>query len=136
MTTDPARTEMTLPDDPRLIPAVGAVVAHAAERAGLAKPVQEGFAAAAVDACRERFSLTHKGSDADFRLRVSAVDFPDRVEVSIEDFGGAPRSGDTEPLHPTLQHAMVDRVVQETRNGRVRTTLTKYIGASAPSPKD
>lgn len=136
MTTDPVRSELTLPDDPRLIPAVGAVVVHAAERAGLAQRVREGFAAASIEACRERFSLIHKAGEAKIDLRVSVVDYPDRIEVSIENAGGAAPSGDTQTLQSAQQHAMVDRVLQETHNGRVRTTLIKYIGAHAPGPEE
>jgi len=135
MTSDPARTELTVPDDPRLIPAVGAVVAHAAERAGLAHSLQEGFAAAAIEACRELFSLIQKGSNSDSRLQVSVVDFPDRVEVSIENAGGSARTENIESLRPARQYAMVDRVVHETHNGRLRTTLIKYTGAHTPGPK-
>jgi len=136
MNTDPVRSELTLPNDPRLIPAVGAVVVHAAERAGLAQAAQEGFAAASIEACRERFSLIHKTGGANVDLRVSVVDYPDRIEVSIENAGGSAQLGDTKMLHLTQQYAMVDRVLHETRNGRVRTTLIKYIGAHASGPKE
>lgn len=136
MTTDPVSTEMTVPDDPRLIPAVGAVVTHAAERAGLEASVQEGFAASAIEACRERFSLIRKVGEADARLRVSVVDYPDRVEVSIENVGKPAQSEGTKPLRPAQQYAMVDRVVHEAHNGRVRTTLIKYIGTRASDPKE
>ena len=136
MTSDPVRTELIVPDDPRLIPAVGTVVAHAAERAGLAHPVQKGFAAAAIEACREQLSLIHKGSNTDSRVRVSVVDFPDRVEVWVENIGETPQSESPEPFRGPQQYAMVDRVVHETHSGRVRTTLIKYCGAHAPAPKD
>ncbi len=136
MITDPVRTELTVPDDPRLMPAVGAVVMHATERAGHARPVQEGFAAAAIEACREQFSLMHKGSNTDSRVRVSVVDFPDRVEVWIENITEIPQSESIEPFRGAQQYAMADRIVHETHKGRVRTTLIKYFGAHAVGPKD
>jgi hypothetical protein len=136
MTSDPARTELTVPNDPRLIPAVGAVVAHVADRAGLAAREQEGFAAAAVAACRERFSLSNKTSDSDFRLRVSVAGFPDRIEVTIENIGEASQSEDLRPAPGVQRDSNVDRIVHETRNGRVRTTMIKYCGAHAAGSKD
>jgi len=127
MTVDPARTELTLPNDPRLMQAVGAVVAQAAGRAGLAESAREGFAEAAIEACRNRFSAIRNGRDATTRLQVSVVSFPDRIEVAIENIGGTTPPEDVDALRKIRQHAAVNHVAHEAHEGRVRTTLIKYF---------
>ena len=138
MTTDPARTEITLHDDPRLVAGVVAIVAHAAERCGLSHGAQTGLTAAAVEACRETFPLLSSNGTQDAALKVIVADFPDRVEVTIEHLGEPlPAAGlDTfcgggadlspEALSKALQKTSVDRVQYETKEGRSRTTLIKY----------
>lgn len=141
MTTDPAPIEFTVTDDPRLIAAVGPIVSHASERAGLPESVQKGFAEAAVDACRETFPLLN-GNDPTIKLIVA--DHPDRVEVTIEHSGEPLPSagldtfifGATEGTAPKISAALlntdVDRVKYETCDGRSRTILIKYLDGHRP----
>jgi anti-sigma regulatory factor (Ser/Thr protein kinase) len=141
MSNDPARTELTLPADERLIAAITAVVQHASQRCGLSSESQEGLAAAAQDAAREAFPLM-EGQAAEPQVRVIIFDYPDRVEVAIEHSGEAlPTAGlDTfiadavagSPggLSKALQMTKVDRVQYETNNGLSRMTLIKYCDGS------
>ncbi len=138
MTTDPARTEITIHDDPRLVAGVAAIVSHSAERAGLSAKAQEGLAAAAVQACRETFPLLARNGSQVAALKVVVADFPDRVEVIIEHSGeplpaagldtfcGAGADLSPEAISKALQKTNVDRVQYETKEGRSRTTLIKY----------
>ena len=50
MTTDPARTELLLHDDARLLAAVGAVISFSGTHCGLSTEGQEALTKAAVDA--------------------------------------------------------------------------------------
>jgi creatinine amidohydrolase/Fe(II)-dependent formamide hydrolase-like protein len=118
--------------------AVSAIVSHAAERAGLSAGAKEGFAAAAVDACRETFPLVNSNGGRESGLKMVVADFHDRVEVTIEHSGEAlPTAGlDTfcgggaketaASISNSLQDTRVDRVQYETKEGRSRMTLIKY----------
>jgi hypothetical protein len=139
MSIDPSRTEITLPDDPRLMAGVVAIVSFAAHRCGLSSGAQEGLAAAAAEACRETFPLVNGNGSKDSSLKVIVSDFPDRVEVSIEHSGeslpsagldtfcdAASSAGSHTGLSGALQKTNVDRVQYETRDGVSRMTLIKY----------
>jgi hypothetical protein len=139
MTTDPGRVEFNLHEDSRLIPAIGAIVSHAAQRAGLSPTAQNGLAEAAVEACRDTFPLVQGHGPHQPELRLIIEDFPDRVEVTIEHSGeDLPTAGldsfvvdatTTQPatgISHALQNTNVDRVQYEKREGRSRMTLIKY----------
>ena len=137
MTAEPAATasatriECTLDGDPRLIAAVGAIAAHAAQRIGLTEREQEDLAAAALETCREALPAARKG-DSHSTIRMSAVGFSDRVELIIETPGKGRATRKGAAGHKPIAAALVDRVEHETRGGRVYTTLVKYCaGASA-----
>jgi anti-sigma regulatory factor (Ser/Thr protein kinase) len=141
MSNDPARTELMLPDDERLLAAITPVVQHASQRCGLSTESQEGLAAAAIEAARETFPLM-EGQAAAAKVRVVVSDFPDRVEVAIEHRGEArPTAGlDTfvkdavagsgAGLSMALQATQVDRLQYETHDGVSRMTLIKYCDGS------
>jgi hypothetical protein len=138
VTTDPSRTELKVHDDPRLISAVGAIVSHSAHRAGLPREAQQGFAEAAMDACRETFPLVGNDNSANRDLRMVIEDFPDRVQVTIEHSGeskpaagldsfvGGQREHVAGKISASLQDTRVDRVQYDTHEGRSRMTLIKY----------
>lgn len=142
MTTDPARTELKVHNDPRLLAAVGAIVSHSAHRAGLPHEAQKGLAEAAVDACRETFPLLGNDNSDNRELCMTVEDFPDRVDVTIEHTGeakpsagldtfvGGPKEGAAGGISDSLQDTRVDRVQYETVEGRSRMTLTKYRSGS------
>jgi hypothetical protein len=139
MSTDPARTELKVHNDPRLLKAVGAIISHSAHRAGLPHEAQQGFAEAAVDAVRDTFPLLGNDSSGNSDLRMVVEDFPDRVQVTIEHsgeskpsagldtfVGGGPKEHASGKISASLQDTRVDRVQYDTHEGRSRMTLIKY----------
>ena len=88
MSNEPARTELMLPDDERLLAAITPVVQHALGAAASTES-QEGLAAAAIEAARETFPLMEGQAAGEPKVRVVVSDFPDRVEVAIEHRGEA-----------------------------------------------
>ena len=138
MTADPARTELKLHNDPRLLAAVGAIVLHAAHRVGLTQESRQALAEAAVDACRETFPLLGNENSGDGELRMVVEDFPDRVQITIEHSGeavptagldsfvGGSKAGVAAGISNSLQDTRVDRVQYDTHEGRSRMTLIKY----------
>lgn len=140
MSVDPTRTELSLHNDPRLMAAVGAIVTHSAQRAGLTSEAQEGLAGAVMDACRETFPLLEGQGSDNSELKVIVEDFHDRVEVTIEHAGealptagldtfcGGGSDGTAAGISNSLQDTRVDRVQYETREGRSRMKLIKYSG--------
>jgi hypothetical protein len=146
VTTDPARTELKVHNDPRLLAAVGAIVSHSAHRAGLPHDAQQGLAEAAVDACRETFPLLESGKNDNRDLCLTVEDFPDRVQVTIEHSGeakpsagldtfvGGSKDGAAGGISDSLQDTRVDRVQYETVEGRSRMTLTKYRSGNKTNP--
>jgi hypothetical protein len=142
VTTDPARTELKVHNDSRLLLAVGAIVSHAAHRVGLPREAQEGFAEATMDACRETFPLIGNDTDGNRDLRMTVEDFSDRVQVTIEHSGdanptagldsfvGGSKEGVAAGISHSLQDTRVDRVKYDTHEGRSRMTLIKYRDAS------
>src|SRR5579863_4718444 len=138
MSNEPARTELTLPHDERLLAAISTVVQHASQRCGLSTESQEGLAFAAIEAAREAFPLMEGRTPEEQKVKVVVSDYPDRVEVAIEHTGEAlPTAGlDTfigdaagDPgagLSRALQMTKVDRVQYATSGGLSRMTLIKY----------
>ena len=151
MNTDAARIECTLDNDARLILAVGTVVGHTAERAGLSEQVQQCLAAAAVQACHEIFAVVNNNGGQprqDSSIHLASMDFPDRVEVTIEYAGEKLPSSSLDAVrHCGTQEAkegasrlpqdsQPDRVQCETSQGRSRMTLIKYHGPVTSGPND
>lgn len=136
MTTDSSRVELLFPNDDRLAAAVDAVVAHAGERAGLSRQEQSELARATTEACEETFSAAGRNGTVNPKLRVLVSDFPNRVEVSIEESAGTRTrgpddfAGSPDPVTAALQGMRVDRLHHEIHEGRPRTTLVKYHGAA------
>jgi anti-sigma regulatory factor (Ser/Thr protein kinase) len=141
MSNEPARTELTLPHDERLLSAISTVVQHASQRCGLSVESQEGLAFAAIEAAREAFPLM-EGRSKEPKVKVVVSDYPDRVEVAIE-HTGAPEptagldtfvkdavAGSDAGLSMALQKTQVDRVQYDTRDGVSRMTLIKYCDGS------
>ena len=84
MTTEPARTELLLHDDARLLAAIGAVISFAGTHCGLSTENQEALTTAAVEACKETFPLVPPGADGERALKLVVADYPDRIEVEIQ----------------------------------------------------
>ena len=138
------RTEVVVVDDPRLLAAVGGIVEHVGERVGLPTTELRALADATDEACRATFPLA---GNHDVKLKIIIQDFPDRIEVTLE-HGGEPvpaagsyafagraaEQAGTGKASGSALMAKVDRVLFETRDGRSRMTLVKYIGNHAPKP--
>jgi anti-sigma regulatory factor (Ser/Thr protein kinase) len=136
MNADPSQVELRLPKDQRLIAAVDAVVAHASERAGLSQEEQTELSRATAEACDETFSLAARNGKPNPIVRVVISDYPNRVEVSIEESAEA-RGGrgqervatpaeKLDPVNAALEQMEIDRVHHEVREGRPCTILVKH----------
>jgi anti-sigma regulatory factor (Ser/Thr protein kinase) len=136
------RTEVVVVEDPRLLAAVGGIVEHVGERVGLPTAEQKALAAATEEACRATFPLA---GNHDLKLKVIIQDFPDRIEVTLEHGGEPVPTAGLHTLSATAAEqagagkasgsalmAKVDRVLFETKDGRSRMTLVKYIAATTP----
>ena len=88
-----SRIDCTLDNDSRLIVSIGAVLAHAARRAGLSEAAQEEIAAAAVEASREALIPTNGNGSSAPKTKLVVEEFSDRVEVTIESPAGAKPEG-------------------------------------------
>lgn len=114
-----------LNDDPRLVAAVGSVVEHAVNRAGLPQEVQKELAATAVETCRACFVPKSSGEAG---LKCVVEDFDDRIEVQIDQPTNGARGG---ALADKLREAIhsVDDVRYEPTASGSRVTLIKYLQA-------
>ncbi len=121
-----SRIECTLDNDPRLIASIGAVMAHAARRAGLPEQTQEDIAAAAVEASREVLSAVSGNGSGASAAKLVLDEFPDRLELTIESATGAKCDG----IRKRLEGKFGDRVRCEGSDGRLRVTLIKPCGVA------
>lgn len=134
MTADPSTVELVVPRDHRLLPAVDAILAHACERAGLSGNEQRDLSRAVFEACDESFSLAGRNGNPQAKLRVLISDFPNRVEVAIEQSNGGPALPDSrsmpaaapDAIAGALQDMKVDLLRRDVHEGRPRTVLVKY----------
>jgi anti-sigma regulatory factor (Ser/Thr protein kinase) len=121
-----SRMECTLDNDTRLLASLGAVIAHAARRAGLPEPAQEEMTHAAVEAAREMMKAENgKGTGAS-GTKFILDEFSDRLELTIETSGGA----GPQEIRKRLEGKFGDRVRWEGRDGRARVTLIKPCGVA------
>jgi anti-sigma regulatory factor (Ser/Thr protein kinase) len=127
-----SRVDCTLDNDPRLIVSIGAVLAHAARRAGLSETAQEEIAAAAVEASREMLLPSNGQGSAASTTRLAVEEFADRVEVTIESSAGAKPDG----IRKRLEGKFTDRLRYDDHEGRVRLTLLKSCGAAKSGSTD
>jgi len=144
MHTKGARVEVTLHNDPRLIAGVGAVVSHAAGRAGLVEWDQNEFANLAEQACRETLITLNRVEKGDHVVQLAVADFPGRVEVTIEPAAerGARSLHGTAVIHAvegvchSLQRKGVDRVLCENLPRSFRMKLIKYCAGPKTATGD
>ncbi len=140
-----AHTECMLRYDLRLIAGVGAVVSHAAGRAGLAEWDQTEFAAATEEACRETLATLSRIGHSEQKVQLEVEDFPGRVEVTIEPVAaargphvlqGRAAAHAVEGVCRTLQRKGVDRVLCENLPRSFRMKLIKYRAAPKTATGD
>jgi hypothetical protein len=121
-----SRIECSLDNDPRLIASLGAVIAHAARRAGLPENTQEELAAAVVEASRETLTAGSGNGSGASSTKVGLDEFSDRLELTIE----LAASAKCEEIRKRLEGKFGDRVRCEGSDGRLRVTLTKPCGVA------
>lgn len=134
MHTKGVRVECALRNDPRLIAGVGAVVLHAAGRAGLGEWEQSEFAALTERACSETLATLNRVEKGDHAVQLAVADFPGRVEVTIEPASSGHVRGlyRREALHEiegvchSLQRLSTDRVLCENLPRSFRVRLMKH----------
>jgi hypothetical protein len=141
-----AHTHCILRNDPRLIAGVGAVISHAAERAGLVQWDQTEFANATEQACRETLASLAKIGISGSRLQLAVEQYTGRVEVTIEptaERNGVTRSAEgraaahaVEGVCRTLERKGVDRVLCETLPHSFRMKLIKYSSGPKSAASD
>jgi hypothetical protein len=156
-TSEKSRTELLLPDDGRLIPAVSATIHHVAAHTGMSAEAESALLHKAEDVCAHALPLIGSESPQSSRerqaksnghaacLRISVLEFPDRVEVVLEHPGKLPPSAPKRRDRGLPNMAMsfvpeaesatesangVDRIVRQPIDGRVRTTLVQYSHSS------
>ena len=135
MSIERVRVEIRLDPASSLIGVVGGAVQFQASQAGFAPEACTEIADACDDVCREAAS---KLSDAEGGLRVTLESFADRLEISILHSGAQvpPVGLDTFAFSAVASGAgginglellaRVDRVLYNTEDGNVRTTLVKF----------
>lgn len=150
MAAEKSRTELVLPDDLRMIPAVGAAIHHVAAHSGMSPQAESALRHKAEDVCAHALPLIHcfppaKSSQANGAccLHISVLEFADRVEVVLEHPGQSQPAGKKRGQKPMGLSGVamgfasgeesepessngVDRVLREPLNGRVRVTLVQY----------
>jgi hypothetical protein len=120
------RVECTFDNDPRLIVSLGAIISHAANRAGLPEKTQEEIAAAAVTAYRDMVISANGAGSGASKTKLIVEEFSDRLEVTIESSAGARPEG----IRKHLEGMVADRIRCDGREGVVRVTLLKSCGAA------
>ncbi|MGA8768682.1 MAG: hypothetical protein WB559_16830 [Candidatus Acidiferrales bacterium] len=124
--TRTSRIECALDNDPRLMASIGAVISHAAKRAGLPDQTQEDVAAAAVEASREMVIAGRGNGSGASTTKLVLDEFSDRLELTIESSVSARLEG----IRKRLEGKFGDRVRCEGREGRVHVTLVKPCGVA------
>jgi hypothetical protein len=116
-----SRVECTFDNDPRLVASLGAVISHAAKRAGLAEKTQEDIAHALVQASREILVTGNGAGSGVSKTNLVVEEFSDRLEVTIESSACAKPEG----IRKRLEGTATDRLRCDGREGLVRITLLK-----------
>jgi hypothetical protein len=134
VTREHSRTILHLSRDDCLIAAVGAAVAHFAQRVGIENAACNLLTSALEELCRQTLSLLNGDG-----LDVAIEDFDDRLQISVEHRGEPQTSVGVESFiaecareskqRITGLHLIrtVDRIEYDARNGNIRTILVKYL---------
>jgi hypothetical protein len=125
-----SRVECSFDNDSRLVAGVGAIVSHAARRAGLPEKTQEDIDAAVMDASRASLVAGGANGTAASTANVVLEEFRDRVEVTIE----SPAAAHAEEIRKGLVGKVTDCARLEGAEGRVRITLLKSCGEAKAKP--
>lgn len=141
MTAEHTRIQLSLEDDPRLLPAVSSAVGQVACGAGFASEAIAGLIGASDCACRETFPLL-RGTRP--HLDVTVERFSDRIEVTLthqgepgpapcRDAPGAGSEGKGPAADGVALLQRVDRVLCDTAEGMHRTKFVKYLSSNPPA---
>jgi len=120
------RTECKLDNDARLLASIGAIVAHAAYRAGLPEAAQQEIGAAAGEAAGEIAASDNGAAPGNSSTRLIVEEFADRMEISIDSGSSAKSEG----IRKRLEGKAADCMRCEAREGRVHVTLLKPCSAA------
>ena len=114
------RIECAVDNDPRLLASLGALLAHAAHRAGFPEGLLDNLAAGAR-AAREMARTDDAAAES--KTRIVVEEFSDRLEMTIE-------STTAGAICRHLKDQAGERLRCEKRDGRVLLTLLKPCGAA------
>ena len=115
-----SRIECSLNTDSRLLASFGAIMAHAAMRAGLPDATRDDLASAAHDAARALAS-SGEGAGSAAGMKLVVDEFSDRLEVTID----SPAGTESDRIAKRFEGKASDRIQCESRDGHVRVTLMK-----------
>ncbi|MBZ5662668.1 MAG: hypothetical protein LAO08_19880 [Acidobacteriia bacterium] len=137
MTSEPVQVMFHLDQNSALVGVLRGAVQFQAVQAGFEAESSAEIAAASEAVCRETLSQV---TDADGGLDIALDTYADRMEVSFLHRGqAAPAVGlekfalpadfatGSEGINGLELLSRVDRVLYNTENGRVRTTLVKFL---------
>jgi hypothetical protein len=105
---------------------IGAIISHAAKRAGLSEKTQEDVARAAIEAAGEMLASANGNASAASKTKILVEEFSDRLEVTVE----SPACARAEGIRKRLEGTPTDRIRCEGREGQVRVTLVKSCSAA------
>jgi hypothetical protein len=135
MSSNPVRVVFHLDHDSALVGVVRSAVQFQAAQAGFETQTCAEMGAASEGVCHETLSQV---SEAESGLEIALETFPDRMEISFVHSGQmAPSVGLEKFALPDASAAgginglellsRVDRVLYTTQEGKVRTTLVKFL---------
>jgi hypothetical protein len=137
MTTEPVRVEFHMDQNPALAGVLRSAVQFQASQAGFGSETCSEIGSASEGVCRETLSRLH---DPDGGLDVLLESFPDRIEVSFLHRAQSPpavglptfaspdaSSAGAGEISGREMLSRVDRVLYNTENDKVRTTLVKFL---------
>ncbi|MGH9739852.1 MAG: hypothetical protein ACRD4X_14890 [Candidatus Acidiferrales bacterium] len=135
------KIECKFDGDPRLLAGAAAIVAHMAQRAGLAESAATEISSATMEACTAILQDSGGRANPRPRVQLSAAEFPDHIEVSTQLMYHAPNVGHSqqssglssdlaERLRQALKNSAVDGVDVEVTDGIPHITLVKNCGAA------
>jgi len=103
-----------------LLASFGALLVHAAQRAGLPEELQQTLAATGVDLSRHMAS--HSSPAEASKLHVVVEEYSDRLELTFDSAAGT--------ICERLKGQIGERIRCEARDGHVRVTLLKPCGVA------
>lgn len=121
---------VALTPDPAFIPALQGLVSRLAEQMGFPDSQRISLQHGVERTCR--WMMEKSAGDGRQELHLQLTAFSDRLEIVVEDAGGASEMPQADSF---LLSQLLDRVVFETTDaGKVRVTLVKYVAPVGSQP--